>query len=324
MRQICFWRVYLDVLRSPGSGCTVPDSLAVKRTPSWCRLPCDPTGSDHVPSLPSGLATGISARISGGPTCSTGGDRFGHPARRRAGIGIPIRCQETRGFGISSDSRQAAILVDGYVRKDANRISPADIESVTISKTPQRPPSTVCGNERRGADHDQAPRPHTAPDGEHRRRGRFSGSTRLPKYLGSYDTHVSTTKLRSTTADRPNTTSMRSTPTSAATTLQLSRRELDGQIHEKSPSCSVQHVSVRAARARALLPVGYVVRVSMNVDKNANTYKTNANYENYSLQKRHRYKRKRHQIQVRHQPRHRVADGKWNIRAPIRTARPAF
>lgn len=36
-------------------------------------------------------------------------------------------------------------------------------------------PLRPAGSERRGADHDQA-RPHTAPDGEHRRRGRFSGS----------------------------------------------------------------------------------------------------------------------------------------------------
>ena len=50
-------------------------------------------------------------------------------------LGIESNSMYIRGLrSISSDSRQAAILVDGYVRKDANRISPADIESVTILK----------------------------------------------------------------------------------------------------------------------------------------------------------------------------------------------
>lgn len=61
-------------------------------------------------------------------------------------LGIESNSMYIRGLrSISSDSRQAAILVDGYVRKDANRISPADIESVTILRTRARPPSTVCG-----------------------------------------------------------------------------------------------------------------------------------------------------------------------------------
>ena len=79
-------------------------------------------------------------------------------------LGIESNSMYIRGLrSISSDSRQAAILVDGYVRKDANRISPADIESVTILKDAAATALYgLRGSERRGADHDQA-RPHTAP-----------------------------------------------------------------------------------------------------------------------------------------------------------------
>lgn len=58
-----------------------------------------------------------------------------------------------------------------------------------------------------------------------------------------------------------------------------------------------------------------------NVDKNANTYKTNANYENYSL---------RGNVDINVTKKFVISldiaslMAKWNYPAPIRTARPAF
>ena len=103
-------------------------------------------------------------------------------------LGIESNSMYIRGLrSISSDSRQAAILVDGYVRKDANRISPADIESVTILKDAAA--TALYGL--RGANgvvlittkHGRIQPLTVSIDAG----VGFQAPTRLPKYLGSYD-----------------------------------------------------------------------------------------------------------------------------------------
>ena len=198
-------------------------------------------------------------------------------------LGIESNSMYIRGLrSISSDSRQAAILVDGYVRKDANRISPADIESVTILKDAAA--TALYGL--RGANgvvlittkHGRIQPLTVSIDAG----VGFQAPTRLPKYLGSYDYEAAVNDGGSPKYDQYALDSY----LSGDDPYNYPDVDWMDRFMKKSSVVQRYNVSVRGGteRVRYYASVGYVDNSGLyNVDKNANTYKTNANYENYSL-----------------------------------------
>ena len=188
---------------------------------------------------------------------------------------------------ISSSSQQALILVDGYVRKDANRISASDIESITILKDAA---ATALYGLRGGngvvlitTKHGRIQPLTVSFDAS----VGIQSATRLPKYLGSYDYARLYNEASVNDGGLP----------------KYDQYALDSYLNGDDPynypdvdwmdeflkkSSVVQryNVNVRGGteRVRYYASVGYVDNSGLyNVDKDANTYKTNANYENYSL-----------------------------------------
>ncbi len=203
-------------------------------------------------------------------------------------LGIETNEIYIRGLhSLSSSSQQALILVDGYVRKDANKILPSDIESITILKdaaataiyglrggngvvliTTKRgriQPLTVSVNAGVG----------------------FQSPTRLPKYLGSYDYARLYNEASVNDGGSP----------------VYDQYALDAYLAGDDPYnfpdvnwmdeflkkySVVQNydVNVRGGteRIKYYASVGYTTNSGLyNVDKNANKYNTNANYESWSL-----------------------------------------
>ena len=256
MRQSASGESVSDVC-SAGSGCR---RARLARGKSEHRhgvaLPCVRQGSDHGRRLfRRGLATGISARNKPDQPAQRASDRIsGHPARRRAGHRIQ--------FDVYPGTPEH------LVRLPAGRHSGGRLRAQgrqphlpgrhRIGYDPQRRrgdrPLRSAGSERRGADHDQA-RPHTAPDGEHRRRGRFSGSdapAEIPRIVRLR------TSLQRSGGQRRRIAQIR--PVCARLLpqrrrpLQLSRRRLDGQIHEKIlRRAALQRKRAGRHGARALL-----------------------------------------------------------------------
>ncbi len=203
-------------------------------------------------------------------------------------LGIETNSIYIRGLrSISSSSQEALILVDGYVRKDANRISPSDIESITILKDAA---ATALYGLRGGngvvlitTKHGRIQPLTVSLDAS----VGIQGATRLPKYLGSYDYARLYNEASVNDGGLP----------------KYDQYALDAYLRGDDPynypnvdwmdeflkkSSVVQryNVNVRGGteRVRYYASVGYVDNSGLyNVDKDANTYKTNANYENYSL-----------------------------------------
>ena len=168
-------------------------------------------------------------------------------------LGIESNSMYIRGLrSISSDSRHSG----GRLRAQGRQ--PHLPGRHRIGYDPQRRrgdrPLRSAGSERRGADHDQA-RPHTAPDGEHRRRGRFSGSdapAEIPRIVRLR------TSLQRSGGQRRRIAQIRPVCTrllpQRRRPLQLSRRRLDGQIHEKIlRRAALQRKRAGRHGARALL-----------------------------------------------------------------------
>ena len=203
-------------------------------------------------------------------------------------LGIESNSMYIRGLrSISSDSRQAAILVDGYVRKDANRISPADIESVTILKDAAA--TALYGL--RGANgvvlittkHGRIQPLTVSIDAG----VGFQAPTRLPKYLGSYDYARLYNEAAVNDGGSPKYDQYAlDSYLSGDDPYNYPDVDWMDRFMKKSSVVQRYNVSVRGGtgRVRYYASVGYVDNSGLyNVDKNANTYKTNANYENYSL-----------------------------------------
>ena len=188
---------------------------------------------------------------------------------------------------LSSDAQEALILVDGYVRKDAVRISPADIESVTILKDAAA--TALYGL--RGANgvvlittkHGRIQPLTVSVDAG----VGFQSPTRLPKYLGAYDYARLYNEAAVNDGGMP----------------KYDRYALESYLSGDDPynypdvnwmdeflkKMSVvqrYNASVRGGteRVRYYASVGYVDNSGLyNVDKSANTYNTNANYDSWSL-----------------------------------------
>lgn len=203
-------------------------------------------------------------------------------------LGIEANSMYIRGLrSLASGSRQAAVLVDGYVRKDANRISPADIESVTILKDAAA--TALYGL--RGANgivlittkHGRIQPLTVQVDAGLG----FQSPARLPEYLGAYDYARLYNEAAVNDGGSP----------------KYDRYALDSYLSGDDPynypdvdwmdeflkkSSAVQryNVSVRGGteRARYYASVGYVGSSGLyRIDKQANTYRTDAGYEHYSL-----------------------------------------
>lgn len=203
-------------------------------------------------------------------------------------LGIEANSMYIRGLrSISSDSRQAAILVDGYVRKDANRISPADIESITILKDAA---ATALYGLRGGngvvlitTKHGRIQPLTVSIDAG----VGFQSPTRLPKYLGSYDYArlYNEAAVNDGGAPKYDRYALDSYLTGDDPYNYPNVNWMD-EFLKKSSVVQRYNVNVRGGteRVRYYASVGYVDNSGLyNVDKDANTYKTNANYESYSL-----------------------------------------
>lgn len=203
-------------------------------------------------------------------------------------LGIEANSIYIRGLrSISSDSRQAAILVDGYVRKDANRISPADIESITILKDAA---ATALYGLRGGngvvlitTKHGRIQPLTVSIDAG----VGFQSPTRLPKYLGSYDYArlYNEAAVNDGGAPKYDRYALDSYLTGDDPYNYPNVNWMD-EFLKKSSVVQRYNVNVRGGteRVRYYASVGYVDNSGLyNVDKDANTYKTNANYESYSL-----------------------------------------
>lgn len=203
-------------------------------------------------------------------------------------LGFETNAMYIRGLrSISATSREALVLVDGYVRKDASRILPSDIESITILKDAAA--TALYGL--RGANgivlittkHGRIqPLTVTVNAGIG-----FQTPTRLPKYLDSYNYAMLYNEASVNDGGQPK---------YDQAALDAYRTHSDpykypdvdwmGEFLKKNSMVQRYDVNVRGGteKVRYYASVGYVTNSGLyNVDKSANTYSTNANYNNWSI-----------------------------------------
>ena len=203
-------------------------------------------------------------------------------------LGVETNSMYIRGLhSLSSSSQQALILVDGYVRKDASKIYPSDIESITILKdaaataiyglrggngvvliTTKRgriQPLTVTVNASVG----------------------FQSPTRLPEYLGSYDYARLYNEASVNDGGQPKYDSYALEAYLAGDDpYHYPDVNWMDEFLKKYSVVQKYDVNVRGGteRIRYYASVGFADNSGLyNVDRNANKYNTNANYESWSL-----------------------------------------
>lgn len=203
-------------------------------------------------------------------------------------IGLEPSSVYVRGIrSLSSSTREALVLVDGYVRKDAAFISPSDIESVTVLKDAAATAlyglrganGVILINTKKGI---ASPLTVSLDAGMS-----FQGHSRLPKYLGAYDY-----ALLHNEASRNSGASPLYDPDALAAYASgadpYAYPDVDW-IGSFLKPYSINHrynVSVRGGsdKARYYASLGYEGNFgSFNVDKTANTYSTTNSFDRYSL-----------------------------------------
>ena len=203
-------------------------------------------------------------------------------------IGLESSSLYIRGLrSLSSSSREALILVDGYVRKDAQYISPSDIESVTVLKDAAA--TAIYGL--RGANgivlittkHGRIqPLTVTLEAGVS-----FHNHVKLPSYLGSYDYARLYNEAAVNDGGEPK-YDQAALDAYAAGDDPYNYPDVNWVGNFLKPYSINQkyNVGVRGGNGnvRYYASLGYEGNGgSYNVDKTANTYNTNNSYDHYSL-----------------------------------------
>lgn len=204
-------------------------------------------------------------------------------------FGLESNSLYVRGLRTLSGSQQTLILVDGYVRKDAEKISPSDIESITVLKDAAATAlyglrganGVVLITTKKGKN---APLKVTLEAGVE-----FKSPTRMPKYLGAYEY-----------ARLYNEAMLNDNP---AATPKYDQFALESYYSGDDPYgypdvdwlgkfLNKQTIGQRYAinvsgggnRVKYYASFSYSLNGGMfNVDKSANKYNTNSNYRDYSF-----------------------------------------
>lgn len=194
-----------------------------------------------------------------------------------------------RGLRTLAGSQKALVLVDGYVRKDASKISPTDIESISILKDAAATAlyglrganGIVLVTTKKGKDQPLRVTLEAGVD--------FRTPTRMPEYLGSYE--YATLYNEAMLNDNPS-----SAPKYDQYALESYYAGDDpygfpdvrwtDEFLKKNTVNQRYAINVRGGNAR----VKYYSSFSyldnggiFNVDKTANRYNTNADYRDYSF-----------------------------------------
>ena len=203
-------------------------------------------------------------------------------------LGLEASALYVRGLrSLSSSSREALVLVDGYVRKDAVHIPASDIESITVLKDAAA--TAIYGL--RGANgiimintkHGRIqPLTVSFSSGVS-----FQSAVRTPRYLGAYDYarlyNEASVNDGGTAVYGPS-----DLEAFAAGDDPYSYPDVDwlGSFLKNWSLNHKYNVNVRGGtdRIRYFASIGYQGNTGVyNVDKNANTYNTNNTYDQYSF-----------------------------------------
>lgn len=203
-------------------------------------------------------------------------------------IGLESSSLYVRGLrSLSSSSREALVLVDGYVRKDAVHIPASDIESVTVLKDAAA--TAIYGL--RGANgiiliktkHGRV-QPLTVSFSAG---VTFQNAVKMPEYLGSYDYARLYNEASVNDGGSPVYSQM-ALESYAAGDDPYGYPDVDwlGSFMKDWSFNHKYNVNVRGGteRIRYFASIGYHGNTGVyNVDKTANTYNTNNTYDQYSF-----------------------------------------